>query len=101
MAARKAVVRTAGGLVENIIETDAGSTYTPPTGTTLVAATATAQINGTWDGTTFGPAPAPAPTPDPNAPKRARLAELRARGWANLTTTERAEAQQLVFEIMP
>lgn len=37
--------------------------------------------------------------PDPLASKRARLAELRAKGWANLSAAERDEANALRFDL--
>lgn len=63
MAARKAVVRTSNGLVENIIEIESDSDYTAPSGCTLVPATDDARIGGTWTGSAFTPPPVPGADP--------------------------------------
>lgn len=51
------------GIVQNVIVMDFEEDFTPPEGEELVRVTVLtgpAQINGTWDGTEFGP--------DPNVP---------------------------------
>lgn len=92
---RKALINTATGKVVNVIEVDTDTTFSVSDHTILDAANA--QIGGTWNGVAFTPAPA---VLDALAPKRTRLSELRAKGWAAMTPQERAEAQQLVFEVV-
>lgn len=57
--ARHALFKTATGIVENIVELDAGSTWAPPSGCETRQSN-TAQIGGRWDGTQFLPPPAAA-----------------------------------------
>ena len=62
--ARTAVIRTASGRVENIIELEPGTTWAPPAGCHVRAAQ-NAGPGDTWDGVQFVKAPdptAPAPT---------------------------------------
>ncbi len=43
--------------------------------------------------------PAPPAPADPLAPKRERIGVLRAKGWAQLTLVEQAEARALAFDL--
>jgi len=51
--ARYALIITATGVVENVIEYDGVATFTPFTGMELQEATANAEIGGTWNGSEF------------------------------------------------
>jgi hypothetical protein len=62
--ARYALVRSAGGLVVNLFEYDGVAPFVPPAAHSVIAATAAAQIGGTWNGTVFLSPPPPTP-PDP------------------------------------
>lgn len=61
---RYALVKTESGIVENVILIDDPAEYEVPEGYEIVdekpLVTGIAAINGTWDGTKFGP--------DPNIP---------------------------------
>ena len=61
LAANYAVV-SSGGIVVNIVQWDGVTPYTPPAGDTLVLATATAQIGGTYNAGIFTVPGAPTPT---------------------------------------
>jgi hypothetical protein len=60
--ARYALVITATGAVDNVIEYDGSAPFTPPTGQELRVATADAEPGGTWNGSAFVRAPVVAPT---------------------------------------
>jgi hypothetical protein len=60
--ARYAMVVTASGLVDNVIEYDGSAPFTPPTGIELIEATADAEPGGTWNGSAFVRAPVIEPT---------------------------------------
>ena len=60
--ARYALIITASGLVDNVIEYDGSAPFTPPTGQELRVATADAEIGGTWNGSAFVRAVVPTPT---------------------------------------
>ena len=59
---RYAMVITATGAVDNVIEYDGSSPFTPPTGIELIEATDDAEIGGTWNGSAFVRAPVVEPT---------------------------------------
>ena len=56
------MVVTATGIVDNVIEYDGVSPFTPPTGIELRLATANVESGGTWNGSAFVRAPVVAPT---------------------------------------
>jgi hypothetical protein len=60
--ARYALIITATGRVDNVIEYDGSAPFTPPTGQELRVATANAEIGGTWNGSAFVRAVVPTPT---------------------------------------
>ena len=60
--ARYALIITATGAVDNVIEYDGSAPFTPPTGQELRVATADAEPGGTWNGSAFVRAPVVAPT---------------------------------------
>ena len=60
--ARYAMIVTATGAVDNVIEYDGVSPFTPPTGIELRVAGANAEPGGTWNGSAFVRAPVVAPT---------------------------------------
>ena len=53
---------SASGAVDNVIEYDGSSPFTPPTGMELREADANAEIGGTWNGSAFVRAPVVEPT---------------------------------------
>ena len=59
---RYALIITASGKVDNVIEYDGSSPFTPPSGIELREATADAEIGGTWNGSAFVRAPVVEPT---------------------------------------
>ena len=59
---RYALIITASGAVDNVIEYDGSSPFTPPTGMELREATADAEIGGSWNGSAFVRAPVVNPT---------------------------------------
>ena len=59
---RYALIITASGKVDNVIEYDGSSPFTPPSGIELREATADAEIGGTWNGSAFVRAPVVNPT---------------------------------------
>ena len=59
---RYAMVVTATGVVDNVIEYDGVSPFTPPTGIELIEATDGAEPGGTWNGSAFVRAPVVDPT---------------------------------------
>jgi hypothetical protein len=59
---RYAMVVTATGEVDNVIEYDGVSPYTPPAGIELIEATDGAEPGGTWNGSAFARAAVVAPT---------------------------------------
>ena len=60
--ARYALVITATGAVDNVIEYDGSAPFTPPTGQELRVAGENAEPGGTWNGSAFVRAPVVAPT---------------------------------------
>ena len=60
--ARYALIVTATGLVDNVIEYDGSAPFTPPTGQELREADNNAEPGGTWNGSAFVRAVAPTPT---------------------------------------
>ena len=60
--ARYALIVTASGLVDNVIEYDGVSPFTPPTGMELREADNNAESGGTWNGSAFVRAVVPAQT---------------------------------------
>ena len=60
--ARYALIVTATGLVDNVIEYDGSAPFTPPTGMELRVADNNAEPGGTWNGSAFVRAVAPTPT---------------------------------------
>ena len=60
--ARYAMIVTATGLVDNVIEYDGSSPFTPPSGIELRLADDNAEPGGTWNGSAFVRAPVVAPT---------------------------------------
>ena len=59
---RYALIITASGLVDNVIEYDGSAPFTPPTGQELRVATDGAEPGGSWNGSAFVRAPTVAPT---------------------------------------
>ena len=59
---RYALIITASGKVDNVIEYDGSAPFTPPSGMELREATADAEIGGTWNGSAFVRAPVVEPT---------------------------------------
>jgi hypothetical protein len=59
---RYALIITASGKVDNVIEYDGVSPFNPPTGMELREATDDAEIGGTWNGSAFVRAPVVEPT---------------------------------------
>ena len=59
---RYALIITASGKVDNVIEYDGSSPFTPPSGMELREADANAEISGTWNGSAFVRAPVVNPT---------------------------------------
>ena len=55
--ARYALIITASGLVDNVIEYDGSAPFTPPTGQELRVATDDAEPGGSWNGSAFVRAP--------------------------------------------
>ena len=60
--ARYAIIISATGVVDNVIEYDGVSPFTPPTGMELRVATDDAEPGGTWNGSAFVRAPSVSPT---------------------------------------
>ena len=60
--ARYALIITATGAVDNVIEYDGSAPFTPPTGMELRVADNNAEPGGTWNGSAFVRAVAPTPT---------------------------------------
>ena len=60
--ARYALIITATGAVDNVIEYDGSAPFTPPTGQELRVATNDAEPGGSWNGSAFVRAPVVAPT---------------------------------------
>jgi len=60
--ARYALIITATGAVDNVIEYDGSAPFTPPTGQELRVADANAEPGGSWNGSAFVRAPTVAPT---------------------------------------
>jgi hypothetical protein len=59
---RYALIVTATGAVDNVIEYDGSAPFTPPTGQELRLADANAEPGGTWNGSAFVRMPFVAPT---------------------------------------
>ena len=59
---RYALIITATGVVDNVIEYDGSSPFNPPSGMELREATSNAEIGGTWNGSAFVRAVVPTPT---------------------------------------
>ena len=59
---RYALIITASGAVDNVIEYDGSAPFTPPTGQELREADNNAEPGGTWNGSAFVRAVAPTPT---------------------------------------
>ena len=60
--ARYALIITATGVVDNVIEYDGSASFTPPTGMELRVAGENAEVGGTWNGSAFVRAVVPAQT---------------------------------------
>ena len=60
--ARYALIITATGAVDNVIEYDGSAPFTPPTGMELRVAGENAEPGGTWNGSAFVRAVVPTPT---------------------------------------
>ena len=59
---RYALIITATGAVDNVIEYDGSAPFTPPSGQELRVATDDAEPGGSWNGSAFVRAPVVAPT---------------------------------------
>ena len=59
---RYALIITATGVVDNVIEYDGSSPFNPPSGMELREATDDAEVGGTWNGSAFVRAVIPTPT---------------------------------------
>ena len=59
---RYALIITASGRVDNVIEYDGSAPFTPPSGMELRVADNNAEPGGTWNGSAFVRAVAPTPT---------------------------------------
>ena len=73
---RYALIITASGAVDNVIEYDGSSPFTPPTGQELRAATDDAEPGGTWNGSAFVRAVIPT-VPDDEARIRVLMLEVK------------------------
>ena len=73
--ARYALIITASGLVDNVIEYDGSAPFTPPTGQELRVADNNAEIGGTWNGSAFVRAVIPT-VPTDEARTRVLLGEI-------------------------
>ena len=60
--ARYALISTATGVVDNVIEYDGSAPFTPSTGMELRVADDNAETGGTWNGSAFVRAPVVSPT---------------------------------------
>ena len=60
--AKYALIVSATGAVDNVIEYDGSAPFTPPSGMELREATNDAEIGGTWNGSAFVRAVDPTPT---------------------------------------
>jgi hypothetical protein len=60
--ARYALIISASGVVDNVIEYDGSAPFTPPPGMELRVADANAELGGTWNGSAFVRAPVYVPT---------------------------------------
>ena len=60
--AKYALIVTATGAVDNVIEYDGSSPFTPPTGMELREAGENAEVGGSWNGSAFVRAPVGNPT---------------------------------------
>ena len=60
--ARYALIITASGAVDNVIEYDGSAPFTPPTGQELRVADNNAEPGGSWNGSAFVRAVVPTPT---------------------------------------
>ena len=72
---RYALIITASGLVDNVIEYDGSAPFTPPTGQELRVATDDAEPGGTWNGSAFVRAVYPT-VPTDEARTRVLLVEI-------------------------
>ena len=106
---RVAVIRTATGLVENVVLVEPGASWSPPPGC-FTRDAAGAGPGETWDGTKFLKAPKPAATPAELALLAARdnaasglVSDIdkafTARGAA-LTATEKADLKGKVIDLL-
>ena len=59
---RYALIVSATGAVDNVIEYDGSAPFTPPAGQELREADANAEVGGTWNGSAFVRAPVVEPT---------------------------------------
>ena len=60
--ARYALIITATGVIENVVEYDGSAPFTPRTGMELRVADENAEVRGSWNGSAFVRAPAITPT---------------------------------------
>ena len=72
---RYALIITASGVVDNVIEYDGSAPFTPPTGQELRVATDDAEPGGTWNGSAFVRAVVPT-VPTDEARTRVLLVEI-------------------------
>ena len=87
--ARYALIITASGAVDNVIEYDGSAPFTPPTGQELRVATNDAEPGGTWNGSVFVRAVVPTVPTD----------EARTRVLMNEVTTDQkydSDAEEMV-----
>ena len=72
---RYALIITATGVVDNVIEYDGSAPFTPPTGMELREAGENAEVGGTWNGSAFVRAVVPT-VPTDEARTRVLLVEI-------------------------
>ena len=73
---RYALIITASGAVDNVIEYDGSAPFTPPSGMELREATNDAEIGGTWNGSAFVRAVVPT-VPTNEARTRVLMSEVK------------------------
>ena len=87
---RYALIITASGKVDNVIEYDGSAPFTPPSGMELREADANAEIGGTWNGSAFVRAVIPT-VPTNEARTRVLMVEIKNPKQADGETDKSAE----------
>jgi hypothetical protein len=90
--AKYALIVSATGAVDNVIEYDGSSPFTPPSGMELREADANAEVGGTWNGSAFVRAVIPTPTRTQvlmyEVTQPQKLDDSEPREWVNKTADE-------------